>query len=686
MKVLIIVPRYVDIPFSYYNFPLGLGYIAAVAKKSGYNVSGLNLNETHDSIEIALKKKFEEFKPDVVATGSLSGWIDQIKEIFSICRSLKPEIKTIVGGGMLSGEPEPVMRSIDADFGIIGEGEETFNELLLSIKKDSDKGLIKGLVFWDRRNDNLIRNQPREAIKELDTIPWPEYDLLKFPSILERQSPSDAYYFSTIKKPRVIDMITSRSCPFSCTFCFHPAGKVYRERNLDDFFKELTFYKEKYKINSVAIVDELFSLKRKRLLEFCERMEPLKINWIVQLHVNSVDKETIKKMKRSGCNSISYGIESMDQTVLESMKKKAKVERVDQALALTDKKKIIIQGNLIFGDPVETVETANNTLKWWFKNRDKGVNLTALQVWPGSPVYIQAVRNGLITDRDSFVNNLPVNINVSNMNDTNLSILTAVINAFTLVGFKYAKNYSYNVSKNELPNRGKSFDLHYNCPHCNKKNTHKNCVIDYNEVWPFIRMFCSGCFKRVNCEKPEWLNNDQKENEEIILSHVKSYEDNQNYNEAIELLNKFIRNGKRSANLAFAFFKRSEIEKKQGRLLESFNSILNAIKICPTVPEYHLLLADGFFRLGLIGGAIVALESVLELNCEFDQARKFLENIKKNFSEEEKNIMFKSFSGSPPPVKKEDKKKNLKIRHKDKLMLADGRFDVEPEFAHLEPT
>ena len=60
MKVLIIVPRYVDIPFSYYNFPLGLGYIAAVAKKSGYNVSGLNLNETHDSIEIALKKKIED--------------------------------------------------------------------------------------------------------------------------------------------------------------------------------------------------------------------------------------------------------------------------------------------------------------------------------------------------------------------------------------------------------------------------------------------------------------------------------------------------------------------------------------------------------------------------------------------------------------------------------------------------
>ena len=211
MKILIIVPRYVDKPFSYYNFPLGLGYIAAIAKRDGHKVAGLNLNETNDSIEIALEKAIVKENPDVIATGSLSGWIDQIKKIFTVCKVIKPELITIVGGGMLSGEPEPVMRTIDADYGVIGEGEETISELLTTIKEDKDKGLVKGLVFWDRKNNNLIRNAPREAILNLDTIPWPEYDLLEFPAILERQSPTDAYYFSTLKKPRVIDMVTSRS-------------------------------------------------------------------------------------------------------------------------------------------------------------------------------------------------------------------------------------------------------------------------------------------------------------------------------------------------------------------------------------------------------------------------------------------------------------------------------------------
>ena len=147
-----------------------------------------------------------------------------------------------------------------------------------------------------------------------------------------------------------------------------------------------------------------------------------------------------------------------------------------------------------------------------------------------------------------------------------------------------------------------------------------------------------------------------------------------------------ISKGRRSSQKAFAWFKKSEIFKKNGRLLDTFDCLIEAIKINPRVAEYHLLLADIYYRLGIIGGAIVLLENALSANPNLQAAKDLLTNIKKNYSDEEKDLMFKSFSNAPPPEKKEHKKQNLKIRHKDKLMLANGRFDVEPEFAHLEPT
>ena len=220
-------------------------------------------------------------------------------------------------------------------------------------------------------------------------------------------------------------MISSRSCPFKCTFCFHPTGKTYRERPFDDFFSELAVLKEKFDVNMVAIVDELFSLKRRRLIEFCERIKPFNVKWMVQLHVNSACDETIQAMKDSGCVFISYGIESMSQPILESMQKKSRVPRIQEALDLTYKYKIGIQGNILFGDSAETLDTANESMYWWSKNRHFQVNLTPLIVFPGSPDYLEALRDGLIEDKDrlGFIKDIPTNFNISSMNDKNIDML-----------------------------------------------------------------------------------------------------------------------------------------------------------------------------------------------------------------------------------------------------------------------
>ena len=158
------------------------------------------------------------------------------------------------------------------------------------------------------------------------------------------------------------------------------------------------------------------------------------------------------------------------------------------------------------------------------------------------------------------------------------------------------------------------------------------------------------------------------------------------YNEALKLMDLATRSNVRSSNIALIWFKKSEIYKKFGNFLIAIDCLTSALKISPRTAEYHLLLADLFFRIKIYGVAIVLLETALDINSELDGAKSLLKYIQTNLSDEEKSTMFTSISNQAPPFKKKHKKNKLKVRHKDKLMLANGRFDIEPEFTHLEPT
>ena len=428
MKVLIVIPRYSAVWGEFYQLPLGIGYIASAIERAGHEVIGLNLNHVKGDVSQIVEDFVRKNKPNVLASGGLSVFLNLLSDIFTSARKANPNIVNIAGGGVVGGEPGVILDALDIDYGIIGEGEHTIVHLLELIEQDRNNEIhtVQGIVFRTK-NNKTQRTGERPQEKELDKFAWPNYELLDVVHNIRNQRPLDQYFFQAEQNnnPRSIDMISSRSCPFKCTFCFHPTGKTYRERPFDDFFAELKVLKEKFDVNMVAIVDELFSLKRRRLLEFCERIKQFDVKWMVQLHVNSACDETIRAMKDSGCVFISYGIESMSQPILESMQKKSKVPRIQEALELTYEHKIGIQGNILFGDSAETPETANESMHWWSQNRHFQINLTPLIVFPGSPDYLEALRDGLIDDKDrlGFITDIPVNFNISSMNDENISML-----------------------------------------------------------------------------------------------------------------------------------------------------------------------------------------------------------------------------------------------------------------------
>jgi radical SAM superfamily enzyme YgiQ (UPF0313 family) len=498
MDILLVVPRYSSTWGEFYQFPLGLGYIAAAMKRGGHTVTGLNLNHHQGSIESIVAAKISAISPDVCATGALSPFLPLVQSIFNAARQAKPKIINIAGGGVVSGEPGVILDVADIDVGVVGEGELTIVELLDCLGKSGDLHAVQGIVFRDK-NGKTVQTPERPQIMDLGKLAWPDYEVLECEQNVSGQRALDSYFFHSQResKPRAIDMITSRSCPFKCTFCFHPTGKTYRERPLDDFFAELDTLVARYKINMVGLIDELFSLKKTRLLEFCERIKPYNLQWMVQLHVNSATEETVRAMRESGCAYISYGIESMSQPVLESMLKKSKTHRIDSSLDLTYKYRIGIQGNLLFGDSAETLETANESMHWWAANRRYQINLTPLMVFPGSPDYLAALRDGLIADeeRARYVQDIPPDLNISRMNDKNMEMIRFQVWVFANTLLNIAPLKSFQPSAEQIENRDTAYNIVWDCPNCNHQNDYLGVVLPPDTGYS-IRLTCRECCTR----------------------------------------------------------------------------------------------------------------------------------------------------------------------------------------------
>ncbi|HLP98567.1 MAG TPA: radical SAM protein [Sideroxyarcus sp.] len=404
MNYLLVLPKDSAKSSGGYNvFPVGIAYVSAYLKAKGHSVFTANLEFFKGSTHDALRHLIETHSIDVLGTSGLSRDYKMLKELIDTARSIKPELVVVLGGGIISGDPMAAMIALKADIGVIGQGEITMHELATALDNGLSYEEIPGLIF--KSGVRYITTIPRQEVKNLDDLPFPDYDGFSFPEYM-RQINYDAAY-----------IIASRSCPLKCTFCFHPSGDKYRKRSLDNIFQEIDYLVDTYHPKSLIVSDELFAPKRDRVIEFCKRIAKYNVTWSVQLRVCDVDEEMLNIMRDSGCTTISYGIESADDRILTSMAKKITRAQIDRALELTYAAGIDIQGGLIFGDAAETMETVSNSLKWYDENIRYGLELNMINIFPGTGLYNNAVTRGIIKDRVKFLTDGCPLINVSHLSD-----------------------------------------------------------------------------------------------------------------------------------------------------------------------------------------------------------------------------------------------------------------------------
>jgi radical SAM superfamily enzyme YgiQ (UPF0313 family) len=503
------MPRFVDKVGEWYPFPLGLPYISSSMKAAGFNVFTLNLNNEAGSVEDLLRDAIHKYHIDAVLTGGIITEYYAIHDIIRIVKKINQKIITVVGGGMVTANPIPAMIALEfCDFGVIGEGERTACELCNSIENNSNVNSVDGIIFSvisESDEKEYTQTKQREPIKDLDALPFPDYAGFGI-----EKNITQATSFYDMNDRGAISILTSRSCPCLCTFCFHNTGNTYRQRSLDNVFSEIDYLYNEYHPKYIFILDEFFGSHIERVKEFCERIKQYGVRWSAQYRVNTFSDEAAKMLKASNCDMVGFGLESADNRILKSMKKGITIEQTEQAIQICEKYGLGIQGFFIFGDIAETIETATNTLTWWKKHERLNIGLNFINTFPGTYLYKYAVKHGIVKDEVKFIKDGCPIINVSGMNTDEIKWIAEQINTLPLRNLEEPVNIS-NIEVNYLEGTA-TFD--YFCCKCNEKNHLENAKLFY------VRNFatCKHCGKRHKIPLFAEIQKNIETNIEYILS------------------------------------------------------------------------------------------------------------------------------------------------------------------------
>jgi len=371
MKILLIKPPekevYTKVPtIAGMAQPMGLACLAAYVRENGYpdvkildcEVEQIGLDEIKDHIPEDV---------NVVGLGSVTPTLKNASEILKIAKEVNPDCYTVLGGDHISALPKETMKEIpNLDFGVAGEGEVTFLELLRELDGDKKFKEIKGLVYHE--GDDIVCNESRPLIPDINILPIPAYDLLPMEKYLPPAHHA-AFSGKGVKLKPFTIFFSLRGCPYNCKYCASKVmwSKKVRYRSVEKTMEEIDYLIKEFGIKCLEFNDENFIINKPRMFELLKELKKRKerhgLYWNCLTRVDSVDEEILRKMKDAGCYFVRFGVESGNQEILNAMDKGITVKQIKNAFKLINKIGMASSASFIIGYPGETKETYAETLK-----------------------------------------------------------------------------------------------------------------------------------------------------------------------------------------------------------------------------------------------------------------------------------------------------------------------------------
>jgi anaerobic magnesium-protoporphyrin IX monomethyl ester cyclase len=383
--------------------PLGMLYVASVLEEKGIEISALDQAAKGFTVDETVNW-IEKENPDILGFSTFSTSGRTAALISAEVKKKNPNLIIVFGNYYATFNSERILKKYPAvDIAVRGEGENTTIELVDYLKRGDDLKRVHGITF--RNKNSIISTPERPLIKDLDSLPFPDRDLV------------DADYHSLIAGTNVApkkftSIVSSRGCVYRCRFCSCTqfARNIWRPRSVKNTMDELHFLaSEGYK--QFIFTDDSFTLNPKRVNELCRTMrkERLNMDWICEGRVDSCSHELLHEMAKAGCKILFLGIESANQRILDYYNKKATPKLSESAVKTAKKAGIdVIVGSFILGAPDETKKEIQHTIEFARKIPIDIPEFNILGVYPGTDMWDEFELKGLLNGDDYWEEGIAV--------------------------------------------------------------------------------------------------------------------------------------------------------------------------------------------------------------------------------------------------------------------------------------
>jgi anaerobic magnesium-protoporphyrin IX monomethyl ester cyclase len=364
--------------------PLGPMFVAAYLKNnSPHDVRILDCQILRLDEE-AIKREIREYKPDVVGVCAWTDfWYDAWRCI-QLAKEVDPQIHVTVGGPHIGIYADVTLQHSGCDSVIVGDGEVPFQWLVNALSNGVRPSHLPGLHF----KEHGVKQGPQEFYihGDLDSLPFPDRTML----------PHKRYHSVVAKHDFVTTMITSRGCPYKCTFCKLSFQKTL-SRSADDVLKELEAIAA-LGIREIEVYDDTFTWSKKRLIDICKGIveRGLDFDWAIRDRVSSATPEAMEWLAKAGCRRIHFGVESGSNKTLQTIKKAINTDQAIEAVRLAKQHGIQVLTYFMLGLPGETLEDMRETIRFAKRLDPDYATFSVTVPYAGTEIYADALAQGVI--------------------------------------------------------------------------------------------------------------------------------------------------------------------------------------------------------------------------------------------------------------------------------------------------